>query len=295
MSQREAKEVEFKEHELIVSMTDAKGKIVYANDIFCAIAGYTQEEVMGAPHNIVRHPDMPRVIFKILWDTVLSGKPVTAFVKNKTKDGDYYWVKAYVAPILSKGEVVRITSYRRPISPFAKEEITKLYKMLLAYEEKHSVEESLKFVNQFLEERGLSYVQFIDRLSQNFSISSAEALKKDVDSYYIDHVIFKTNITRSIALGKKDIVVTQPCCCAFGKKLQTLEDMPFTIHASWRKVHHFHNHVHALMSEYVQRAQSDSLSQAEGQRILHDVEKDTERLFASLRDVIDTYVEEKEL
>ncbi|MBU1658039.1 PAS domain S-box protein [bacterium] len=294
MNTIEEKEIVFNEHDLIVSMTDRKGKITYANDIFCKIAGYSHEELIGKPHSIVRHSDMPRVVFKLLWDTVLGGKPISAFVKNRTKEGNYYWVKAYVAPIISNGEIIRIISYRRPISSFVKQEISKLYKVLSEHEKSNSLDETFEFMLHFLKERNLSYEQFIDRLALNRSISSPDALNIDVDSYYIDHMIFKTNILRSIALGKKDIKVTESCCCNFGKKLKSLEDMPFTLHPSWRKVHHYHNHVHSLMGDYVERA-AKSATKDELNGILLEVEKDTLKLFSALRDVIDNYVEERSL
>lgn len=287
-------EILFDEHDLIVSMTDTKGNITYANNIFCCIAGYSRDEVMGKPHNIVRHPDMPRVVFKLLWDTVLSGKPITAFVKNRTKDGNYYWVKAYVAPIIMNGEITRITSYRRAVSSFVKQEITKLYKVLLEYEKSHSLNETFEFFLSYLKDRNLTYEQFIDRLSMDRSISSPDALNIDIDSYYIDHMIFKTNISRSIALGKKDVIVTESCCCNFGKKLKSLEGMSFTAHSSWNKVHFHHNYVHSLMQKYVDKAYKNS-SKEELDGILIEVEKDTLKLFSALRDVIDNYVEEKGL
>jgi PAS domain S-box-containing protein len=286
------KEVLFGEEDLIVSMTDAKGKITYVNDIFCKIAGYTREELLGQPHNLVRHSSMPRVVFKLLWESVLSGKSITAFVKNKTKGGDYYWVKAYIAPIVEKGEIVSITSYRRPIGNFTKTEISKVYKVLLEYERTHTLEESMAFFLAFLKERHLSYAQFIDRLALERSISSPEALDIDVDGYFIDHVIFKTAITRSIALGKKEVEVTDPCCCNFGKKLKTLEGMAFTSHPSWSRVHQYHNHVHGLMRDYVSRAGSNA-SANELESILKNVETDTHKLFDTLNEVIDTYVDEK--
>lgn len=79
---------------LIVSETDAKGIIKYANEDFCKIAGYSKDELIGNPHNMVRHPDMPKAAFKDLWDTVESGGIWKGIVKNKTKDGRFYWVNA---------------------------------------------------------------------------------------------------------------------------------------------------------------------------------------------------------
>ena len=89
------------EYAFLVSETDEKGVITFANDDFCKIAGYSVEELIGKPHNIVRHPDMPKVAFKSLWDTVKSGQTWTGYVKNKTRDGGYYWVFATVYPFES--------------------------------------------------------------------------------------------------------------------------------------------------------------------------------------------------
>ena len=86
------------DEEIIVSKTDLKGIITYANRTFLKVAGYTEEEVLGKPHSIIRHPDMPRCVFKLLWDTIESGEEIFAYVKNLAKNGDHYWVFAHVTP-----------------------------------------------------------------------------------------------------------------------------------------------------------------------------------------------------
>lgn len=88
-----------KSDDFLVSQTDETGKILFANDDFCKIAGYSIEELIGQPHSIVRHKDMPRAAFKDLWETAKSGKIWNGYVKNSTKDGGYYWVYATVYPI----------------------------------------------------------------------------------------------------------------------------------------------------------------------------------------------------
>ena len=92
------KEIILDKNTMIVSETDAKGIIVYANSDFCTIAGYEKEELIGQPHNMVRHDDMPKAAFEDLWNTVSSGKIWNGIVKNKTKDGSYYWVNATAYP-----------------------------------------------------------------------------------------------------------------------------------------------------------------------------------------------------
>lgn len=93
-----ANEIVLREDDIIVSKTDLKGRITYANQTFCRIAGYTESELMGQPHSIIRHPDMPRAVFKLLWDTIAEGREIFAYVKNMAKNGDSYWVFAHVTP-----------------------------------------------------------------------------------------------------------------------------------------------------------------------------------------------------
>ncbi len=101
----------------IVSTTDAKGRITYVNSVFIAVSGFSREELMGKAHNIVRHPDMPARAFQDLWDTVGAGKPWTGIVKNRCKDGRYYWVVANVAPIFDRGALVGYSSVRGRPTP----------------------------------------------------------------------------------------------------------------------------------------------------------------------------------
>jgi len=114
----------------LVSETDSKGVIQFANDEFCHYAGYSVEELIGKPHNVVRHPDMPRAAFKDLWATIKSGKKWRGFVKNKTKDGDYYWVFATVYPFTSCDGTAGYISCRRTISDMEKEKYEALYKKM---------------------------------------------------------------------------------------------------------------------------------------------------------------------
>ena len=97
---------------LIVSRTDLKGKLSYFNEEFIAAAGFTSDELMGQPHNIIRHPDMPPEAFQNLWDTLKAGKPWLGAVKNRRKNGDYYWVLATASPIRQNGQVTGFTSIR---------------------------------------------------------------------------------------------------------------------------------------------------------------------------------------
>ncbi|MBW5416402.1 PAS domain-containing protein, partial [Pseudomonas sp. MAG002Y] len=102
----------FRESERLISTTNLKGQITYCNDAFVAISGFTREELIGSPHNLVRHPDMPEGVFGHMWDTLKQGKAWMGIVKNRCKNGDYYWVNAYVTPIWENGQMVGYESVR---------------------------------------------------------------------------------------------------------------------------------------------------------------------------------------
>ena len=158
-------ERQFPENEIIVSKTDLKGKILYGNRIFIELSGYTEKELLGKPHNIVRHPDMPKVIFKFLWDSVKNGKEIIAYVKNLSKDGSFYWVKAFVTPSFNgKGEIVGYHSIRLKPTETAKESISALYNELLEVEQREGVEKSQERLEQVLAQKGASYEEFISSL-----------------------------------------------------------------------------------------------------------------------------------
>ena len=106
------------EEELIVSKTDLKGRITYANDVFIRMAKYSWKELMGAPHSLIRHPEMPRSVFKLLWDTLQSRQEIFAYVVNLAKDGGHYWVFAHVTPTFDeRGNIVGYHSNRRKPDP----------------------------------------------------------------------------------------------------------------------------------------------------------------------------------
>ena len=97
---------------MLVSMTDLKGRITYANSAFVQISGFSLSELLGKAHNMVRHPDMPPAAFQDMWDTISSGQPWTALVKNRCKNGDHYWVRANVTPVVENDAVVGYLSVR---------------------------------------------------------------------------------------------------------------------------------------------------------------------------------------
>jgi PAS domain S-box-containing protein len=123
-------ETPYPDGKLIVSTTDKAGVITHVNQSFIEMSGYSEDELIGTPHSILRHPDMPAVAFKGLWDTVNKGEKWQGFVKNLRKDGGYYWVKATVIPNIRNGQVVGYTSVRRKPSRTKVNECIQLYPTL---------------------------------------------------------------------------------------------------------------------------------------------------------------------
>ena len=125
-----SKEIVLEDHAFLVSETNEKGIITFASDDFCEIAGYSVEELIGKPHNLVRHPDMPKAAFKSLWDTVKDGNIWTGYVKNATKNGDYYWVYATVYPTITSEGTKGYLSCRRKATSEEIQKAINLYKTL---------------------------------------------------------------------------------------------------------------------------------------------------------------------
>ena len=142
--------------DMIVSKANEAGDITYANPIFFKISGYTQGELLDQPHSILRHPDMPKAIFKYLWDNLKAGKDVNAYVKNLCKDGSYYWVLANVRVAKNPdGSFRNYVSTRRNVKPETKEKIAALYARMLEAEKSDGVEASEKVLMDFLAENGV--------------------------------------------------------------------------------------------------------------------------------------------
>jgi PAS domain S-box-containing protein len=157
----------FDEGEVIVSKTDLKGVITYANGVFLRVAGYGEEEILGRPHNIIRHPDMPRCVFKLLWDKLAERQEVFAYVVNLAKNGDHYWVFAHVTPSLDHfGNVVGYHSNRRVPARTSVEAAGGLYAELLAEERRHAdwragMAASGKMLLDRLDGAGMPYEEFV--------------------------------------------------------------------------------------------------------------------------------------
>jgi PAS domain S-box-containing protein len=161
------REVAFGHDEIIVSKTDLKGRITYANDVFVRVSGYSEDELLGSAHNIVRHPGMPRCVFKFLWDRIAEGHEVFAYVLNRCKNGDQYWVFAHVTPTYDQaGRITGYHSSRRVASREALAVVRPIYDRLLGVERQHALpreqwEASLPVLVGVLESRQMSYDELI--------------------------------------------------------------------------------------------------------------------------------------
>jgi PAS domain S-box-containing protein len=155
-------ETKLESNDFIVSKTDSKGKITYCNEIFMSIAGYKEEELMGKNHNIIRHPDMPKVAFKLAWELIQNGKEFFGFVKNMKKDGGFYWVFANITPDYDENQhIIGYTSVRRKPNENAIETIIPLYKKLLELEMASGIKTSEEFLSDFLIQNNTNYDDLI--------------------------------------------------------------------------------------------------------------------------------------
>jgi len=165
------REVNWDKSKTIMSRTDAAGTIDYVNQVFCDVCGYSAEELLGSPHNIIRHPDMPRVIFKVLWDNIQQGINFHAVAKNLAKSGEYYWVvtdfdiikdaQGKIASYLARRTSVPTQSVQKYIAP--------LYTKMLQVEAVGGMEASGAYLENFLKENGyIDYIDFIEHAILEF-------------------------------------------------------------------------------------------------------------------------------
>lgn len=157
-----AKELTFEDNEFIVSKTDLKGNITYGNELFIRISGYTENELLGSPHNILRHPDMPKTVFWKLWDEIRKGNEVFAYVKNLTRDGSFYWVYAQVTPSFDKSNnIIGYHSVRRRPGREQIRKVEALYRRMLNAEQSGGLNAGQELLNQLLKQEGKQYDEFI--------------------------------------------------------------------------------------------------------------------------------------
>ncbi len=160
-------EFELSAQDFLVSKTNTKGIITYCNEPFMKAAGAEEKDLLGKPHNVVRHPDMPKIIFKLLWGKIKNGDEIFAYVKNLRYDGGFYWVYANVTASLdTRGSIIGYYSVRRKVNARAMDTIKPLYAKLLSLEKSSGVGESERYLNDLLKEKGVSYEEFSNDLQR---------------------------------------------------------------------------------------------------------------------------------
>jgi len=162
-------EIKLNPKRYIVSKTDAKGIIEYGNDYFVEVSGYKESELIGKPHSIVRHPDMPKVVFKMMWDRINRAQNIMAVVKNMAKDGSYYWVVTEFEPKVDPitNEIISHTAFRKAAPQKAIDTMAPIYQKLIEIEKDGGMEASEKYLRGFLEENRVTYDEFINELVGN--------------------------------------------------------------------------------------------------------------------------------
>ena len=159
------KERVMRDNDFIVSKTDLKGRITYANKIFIEFSGYSQDQLLNAQHNIIRHPDMPRSVFHLLWTTIQAGREFNGYVKNMSQDGSFYWVFANVTPSYDiHNKMIGFYSVRRKASQQAVSAVEPVYKEMVNAEKnagsRNAIEASMAILTSIIAETGGDYDQF---------------------------------------------------------------------------------------------------------------------------------------
>jgi len=194
-------EIKLNPKKIVVSKTDIKGHILYANEYFCEVTGYEPNELIGKPHNIIRHPDMPRAIFYLMWRTIQSGGNITAIVKNLAKDGRYYWVSTDFENHRDvSGSINSYIAFRRPAPKKAVEEMEELYSIMLDIEREHGMKASLVYLQGFLDEKHTNYNEYMNDLIKPKSLMEKlfTVMKKSFLNSYEDTPHYSQNFKKAV-------------------------------------------------------------------------------------------------
>ncbi|GAB4003741.1 PAS domain-containing protein [Nocardioides ultimimeridianus] len=161
----------FRPDQIIVSKTDPQGRLTYVNHLFVEISGYAEEDLIGQPHSVIRHPDMPRSVFRLLWDRIAAGQEIFAYVMNLSADGGHYWVLAHVTPTFDdRGTIVGFHSNRRTADRPVVQRVAELYRRLHEEEARHpnareAAEAGVAMLERELAEAGTTYDEYVWALS----------------------------------------------------------------------------------------------------------------------------------
>ena len=191
-------EIKLNPYKTILSKTDSRGIIEYANDYFVEISGYKEWELMGQPHNILRHPDMPKLIFKLLWHRLQKAQPIYAIIKNLAKDGSYYWVIADFKTQIDKNGDIKHYARRKAVPEKTKEQVSRFYQKILEIEKASGLEASEAYFKGFLEDAGLSYDDFV----LNLMGLNADQLHDYISSEIPDEQLMSDDLSAENAIKK---------------------------------------------------------------------------------------------
>jgi len=162
------KEIKCRTQQVLVSRTDLKGNLIYYNPTFLEVNGFKGTSLINKPHNILRHPDMPKTIFRIIWSIIEQGLPIQALVKNKTNDGKYYWaLMNWKAQKDKNNKIISYIAYGRQAPNAAVKSIEPLYKAMLEIEKENDIESALEYLHSYLDEEGVSYSQYMKKLTKH--------------------------------------------------------------------------------------------------------------------------------
>ncbi len=158
-------EIIIPDNQVLISVTDPTGIITEVNEVFIQTSGYSEDELVGSSHNIIRHPDMPKIMFKIVWKHIMDKENVMAVVKNLAKDGKYYWVVTdFVTKVNADRSIINYTAYRRPIHESVKQAVIPLYKALCAIEDVAGMDASERFLTDYFEDRNTNYDDMVEEI-----------------------------------------------------------------------------------------------------------------------------------
>jgi PAS domain S-box-containing protein len=178
------REIKLNPKDMLVSKTDPRGVITYGNTNFVKVSGYKENELINSPHNILRHPDMPKAVFYLMWESIKNGKNIMAVVKNLAKNGDHYWVTTdFDIQRGRDGNIRNYIAYRHAAPKNVIKVIEPIYQKLLEIEKEHGMDASMDYFEGFLQEKKMSYHQFIEDLAKPKGIAGAlfEKMKKMFD------------------------------------------------------------------------------------------------------------------
>ena len=161
-------EIKCATQQVIVSRTNTEGDIVYCNPTFLEVNGFKSSEIINQPHSIVRHPDMPKTIFRVIWSIIGQGMPIQAVIKNQTNNGDYYWTLMTIKPQKDRDDkIISYVAYGKQAPDAVVKKIEPLYKIISEIEHELNIESALEYLESYLKEEGMNYAQYMQHLTKN--------------------------------------------------------------------------------------------------------------------------------